>query len=214
MSTPTVAALFVETGGVYFGLDGVDPWDEVLDARTYPGPHPVVAHPPCQRWGRYAAVGGRKLGDDDGCFASALASVKIHGGVLEHPAQSRAWERFNLRRPPAGGGWVVADALGYTCCVYQGHYGHRAPKATWLYAVKTTLPMLKWGPTPPRDLSHLDPVARKRAIKTGICQRLSRRQRATTPEPFRDLLLGLARSVVSDPLVSWRCSPGWPPGAR
>ena len=48
-----VAALFVETGGAYFGVPGVDPWDEPRDARLYTGHLPVVAHPPCQRWGRY-----------------------------------------------------------------------------------------------------------------------------------------------------------------
>ena len=42
-----IAALFVETGGVYFGLPNVDPWDEERDARLYDGPWPVVAHPPC-----------------------------------------------------------------------------------------------------------------------------------------------------------------------
>lgn len=49
-----IAALYVETDGPYFGLDGVDPWDIRRDARLYTGPHPVVAHPPCARWGRYA----------------------------------------------------------------------------------------------------------------------------------------------------------------
>ena len=48
-----IAALFVETDGVYFNVPGVDPWDESRDARKYSGSHPVVAHPPCQRWGRY-----------------------------------------------------------------------------------------------------------------------------------------------------------------
>ena len=42
-----IAALFVHKGGAYFGLPDVDPWDEARDARLYPGPHPVVAHPPC-----------------------------------------------------------------------------------------------------------------------------------------------------------------------
>lgn len=46
-----IAALYVETGGAYFGLPGVDPWDEARDARRYAGPLPVVAHPPCQRYG-------------------------------------------------------------------------------------------------------------------------------------------------------------------
>jgi hypothetical protein len=36
---------------------------------------------------------------------------------------------------------------------------------------------------------------RRRAVRTGVVQRLSKRQRAATPEPFRDLLLGMARSV-------------------
>ena len=45
-----VAALYVETGGVYYGLNDVDPWDEERDARLYAGPWPVVAHPPCKAW--------------------------------------------------------------------------------------------------------------------------------------------------------------------
>jgi hypothetical protein len=46
-----IAALFVETDGCYFGQAGVEPWDITRDARTYAGPWPVVAHPPCQRGG-------------------------------------------------------------------------------------------------------------------------------------------------------------------
>ena len=80
-----IAALYVATGGCYFDLEGVDPWDEARDARLYAGPHPVVAHPPCQRWGRYWSGGPsarvrQKLGDDGGCFASALISVQTWGG--------------------------------------------------------------------------------------------------------------------------------------
>ena len=47
-----IAALYVQTGGSYYGVEGVDPWDEARDARLYSGPWPVVAHPPCQRWGK------------------------------------------------------------------------------------------------------------------------------------------------------------------
>ena len=72
MSKPMVAALFVQRGGVYFDVEGVDPWDEERDARTYAGPYPVVAHPPCKRWGRYWGGGPsakvpRLLGDVEGC---------------------------------------------------------------------------------------------------------------------------------------------------
>ena len=84
-----VAALYVETGGAYFGLSDVDPWDEARDARLYAGPVPVVAHPPCQRWGKFwagqplwiARTGERKKkGDDGGCFAAALDIVRKFGG--------------------------------------------------------------------------------------------------------------------------------------
>lgn len=48
-----IAALFVESEGVYYGLPDIDPWPLERDARTYLGPHPVIAHPPCERWGRF-----------------------------------------------------------------------------------------------------------------------------------------------------------------
>lgn len=96
-----IAALFVESDGAYFGLPHVDPWDEPRDARRYSGPLPVVAHPPCQRWGRYWHGAPNKprqhrLGEDGGCFAAALTAVRNYGGVLEHPAHSHAWRFFGL----------------------------------------------------------------------------------------------------------------------
>jgi hypothetical protein len=143
----TVAALFVETGGAYFGLPNVDPWDETRDARGYSGPHPVVAHPPCARWcqlaGLVEARWGHKRGEDGGCFSAALAAVRRWGGVLEHPAFSAAWPAFMLPAPRARGGWVRGICGGWVCHVEQGNYGHPARKATWLYAYGTVLPELK-----------------------------------------------------------------------
>lgn len=189
-----IAALFVHPDGPYVGQANVDAWDEARDARDYQGPHPVVAHPPCERWGKFAKTVGM-LAQDGGNFEFALKAVRKFGGVLEHPEGSKAFQLFDLPVPPSRGWSKPDDFGGRSCCVYQGHYGHRAPKATWLYAVRTEYPELVWGPTPPRDLSHLDEKARKRAIKTGICQRLSRKQRMITPEPFRDLLLEIASTA-------------------
>ena len=100
-----IAALFVERGGCYYGLSDVDPWPQERDARLYAGPWPVIAHPPCERWGRYwggsPTTWPRKIkGDDDGCFAAALASVRRWGGVLEHPEGSAAWPALGLIAPP------------------------------------------------------------------------------------------------------------------
>ena len=204
----TVAALYVETGGCYFGQPGIDPWDQSRDARTYAGPHPVVAHPPCQRWGRY--WGGSPTtwprlvkGDDGGCFAAALASVRAWGGVLEHPEASHAWAAHGLVAPPKTGLWVRADVMlgfnGWTCCVEQGAYGHPARKATWLYACGVELPELAWGRAPGEFVRLEDGFhsaeERRRAVRTGACQRLSHRQRAATPIPFRDLLVSIAQTA-------------------
>lgn len=206
-----IAALYVAKNGAYYGLPDVDPWPEERDARLYDGPWPVVAHPPCQRWGRYWGGSPTQMprltkGDDQGCFAAALASVRKWGGVLEHPEASAAWDAFGLLAPPRNGGWIAADWLhgnrGWTCCIEQGAYGHQARKATWLYASGVELPMLKWGAAEGEfirlDDGFSSAEARRRAVKTGVCQRLSKRLRAATPIPFRDLLLDMARTGVPD----------------
>ena len=204
----TIAALFVATNGVYFNLPDVEPWDITRDVRLYPGPHPVIAHPPCERWGRYwhggpSAKVRRVKGDDDGCFASALSSVRRWGGVLEHPAHSAAWAAHGIFRPPSAGGWIAADVdgVGFTCHVEQGHYGHRARKATWLYAVPVSLdvplPTLVWGPSSSVRLDYGYHSAEERRLATrhrgDPIERMGKRERTATPIPFRDLLLTLTK---------------------
>ena len=200
-----VAALFVETDGIYFGLPNVDPWDKARDARTYAGPHPVVAHPPCERWGRYWGGAPRnphqyQLGADDGCFAAALWAVRTFGGVLEHPADSRAWEWFGLRKPPRDGGWIAADLFcGWTCCVYQGHYGHMSGKATWLYANGWRPDDLRWGPCEQRIhpvalAKHGYEKARRIGMMAMVGGKDKKRIRNATPIEFRDALIDMARS--------------------
>lgn len=204
-----IAALYVEAAGAYAGLPGVDPWDEARDARSYAGPFPVVAHPPCQRWGHFYAGSplaisrGKRLilGDDGGCFAAALAAVRRWGGVLEHPQNSMAWAHFGLKKPPRCGGWIMADWQGgWTCRVEQGFYGHWARKPTWLYACGVDLPSLRWG----RGERRLDPAiverwGMKRAIRLGevgcVGGGNNDAARIATPEPFRDLLLSIAATA-------------------
>lgn len=204
-----IAALFVETGGSYFGLPDVDPWDEARDARLYTGPYPAVAHPPCQRWGKFWAgqplwikrTGERKIkGDDDGCFVSALNSVNMFGGVVEHPWGSHAWPHFGLAVPPRSGGWIKT-LKGWTCCVEQGQYGHYARKPTLLYAVGTDRPELRWGVSepsfPPEAIEKYGLAYCKRAgelaFKGGG---KDNKHRIGTPPEFRDLLIAMARSAA------------------
>jgi len=207
-----IAALFVQKNGSYWGLDNVDPWDEARDARTYAGPWPVVAHPPCQRWGKFWAgqplwikrTGERKVkGDDGGCFEHALSAVRKWGGVLEHPEGSHAWKHFNLKKPPRHGGWVPAGYGLWTCCVEQGRYGHYARKPTLLYAVGCDLPDLDWGIGEHRIPQWaIDKYGLKRAKRIGELSfkggGTDSSPRIGTPTAFRDLLIGMARSVSTD----------------
>ena len=187
----TVAALYVETNGVYFGLPGVDPWDKKRDARLYEGPHPVVAHPPCNVWGQLAPVNearwGKPVGHDGGCFAAALEAVEAYGGVLEHPAYTLAWHAFDLDRPRRNS-WQ-RSRKGWVTEVSQSAYGNLAKKRTWLYYVGPEPPPLDW-----RDLAGQMVIGG--GINTGNCQGRPKLQKAAasrTPDDFRDLLIDLAR---------------------
>ena len=189
----TVAALYVETGGCYFGLPDVDPWDEARDARLYAGPHPVVAHPPCQLWTNLAAVNFKRYGgehnrpgNDGGCFRAAENALSDYGGVLEHPAGSRAWDAFQIPRP-VGIGWNRASTRVWVCEVWQSAYGHKARKRTWLLYIGDTRPAeLNWErPSGTHQIGWFD----------RIKPTLSKREASRTPPAFRDLLLSIARSA-------------------
>lgn len=204
-----IAALYIDErpGGSYMNLPDVEAWGITRDARLYDGPHPVVAHSPCTRWGRLWAgqplfikrTGIRKIkGDDGGCFKAALHAVRTHGGILEHPWGSHAWAHFGLNMPPRSGGWIAADFHGgWTCCVEQGRYGHYARKPTLLYACHVELPELDWGIGEPRlDPAVIERMGLKRAKRLGeVGSRGGGKDsspRIGTPAAFRDLLLGIA----------------------
>jgi hypothetical protein len=187
-----VAALFVARGGVYYGLPDVDPWDEERDARKYHGLEPVVAHPPCQLWVNFAHLNFKRYGgehnrpgNDGGCFASALASVRRWGGVLEHPASSKAWQAHDLTDPYYEGWNRNADNTEWTCEVWQSAYGHAARKRTWLlFAGASRPPDLDWTKKPGgKQIGWFD----------RIKPTLSKREASATPLAFRDMLLDLAR---------------------
>lgn len=192
-----VAALYVQSGGAYFGLPGVDPWDEARDARLYAGPHPVVAHPPCDRWHQLSAVNakrwGFKINEDGGCFASALAAIRKWGGVLEHPAESRAFRAHGVPEPGRGGWQLTLDG-DWVAEVDQAAYGHRARKRTWLvYSGDVAPPELNWRRT-------------KGTHQIGLFDQrlpqLPKAETSATPQPFLELLLSMARASRREPEVS------------
>lgn len=210
-----IAALYVKAGGPYFGIEGVDPWDESRDARLYAGPYPVVAHPPCPRWGKMFAgqplwikrTGQRKKkGDDGGCFAAALAAVKRWGVFWSAPSiHTLGHILVSISPREQGAGLPPTSKGGWTCCVEQGRYGHYARKPTWLLAYKCRLPALKWG----RSQANIPDWAierygEKRARRAGELAfkggGTDSSQRIETPKAFRDLLIEMAQSAQSERL--------------
>lgn len=198
-----VAALYVDPKGVYANLPGVEVWDEARDARTYAGPWPVVAHPPCQRWCRFAKQVeqrfGYAVGDDGDCFRAALAAVRRFGGVLEHPAYSLAWDAYGLPKPKSSHGWTASMFEdGASCYIEQGRYGLPMRKATWLYAYGVELPNLRWGRRIDSEggLFKWGSYLYKGAPNRGR-PRLSATILDKTPPAFRDVLCAMA--LTSEP---------------
>lgn len=178
---------------------GFDCYDIQRNALTYTGDNPVVAHPPCQLWGRMAKInfirwGGEhnRPGNDGGCFKFALDTVNRCGGVLEHPADSYAWRTYGLVRPlpmqwtPSGDGW--------TCEVWQSAYGHKANKRTWLYYRGSVPPEdPRWyRPKGTHQIGFHDQRGKERNKPT-----LSRHEANATPVAFMEYLVNLARNCRS-----------------
>ncbi len=185
--------LFVMKDSIYKSL-GLDCYDAERNALTYTGNAPVVAHPPCQLWGKMAKInhlrwGGEhnRPGNDGGCFRFALDSVNRCGGVLEHPAESYAWNAHGLPYP--GLGWTRWKQ-GWVCEVWQSAYGHRAQKRTWLYCAGTDKPLAaNWSrPAGTHQVGFHDQRGKERNKPT-----LSRREANATPETFARWLVELAR---------------------
>src|SRR5258707_7022100 len=89
-----VAALYVDPRGPYPKL--VEHWwDEHRDARTYAGPWPVVAHPPCGPWSALRHLHASP--EDNEYGVAAIEQVRKWGGVLEQPATSKLFENCGIK---------------------------------------------------------------------------------------------------------------------
>lgn len=188
----TVAALFVRTDSVYKILQGVDAWDEVRDARRWPGGDPLVAHPPCRLWGKLRQFAKAADPQAERMLAiQAIQAVQTFGGVLEHPAESTLWAHCGLplpgRAPDRFGGWTGE--------IRQCDWGHKAEKLTWIYIVGCH----------PDDLPELPPHAEPVGVikpQRGVPRMLkivTKAEREHTPPPLAEWLVELARRTRVEP---------------
>lgn len=197
-----VAALYVERGGPYFAILDVDPWGRERDARTYAGPLPIVAHPPCGPWGRLRHL---YRGNEHDCAPAAVAAARRWGGVVEHPAHSLLWAELDLPRPggPTGAFGGFADSFGgYTIEVDQVAWGHVARKRSWLYLVGVprfdAFAGVRTGGTPTHWTSGFHGHRCRQHGRVGCCSApagikiCSAPQRRRTPPAFAVWLVQLA----------------------
>lgn len=183
----SVAVLYTMPRSVYHDLPGVECWGVDRDARGYPGPHPVVAHPPCTAWGRYWRHAGDRPGMDSGCGASAVRAVRRFGGVLEQPAHSRLWQSQHLPRPGDG-----PDLWGgYSVAIDQVDWGHPARKPTWLYCVGVELPPMPPAGTP----THCIDSKPGRSTRPDRLHEVPKRWRSATPRRLAEWLVEAARTA-------------------
>lgn len=179
----TVAVLFARADSNYKQLPGTDVYDIERDARTYDGPHPVVAHPPCRAWGRLRQFANPRP-DERNLGRLAVALVSEFGGVLEHPAGSTLWSAQHLPKPGERDSWG-----GWTLAAPQKWWGHKAEKETWFYIVgcePTDIPAL---PIVLGEATHVVQTRKRRDHRPHI----TKSEREHTPLPLAEWLIELAR---------------------
>jgi hypothetical protein len=201
-----VAALYCDPRGPYPHIPGVETWGlPARDARSYNGPYPVVAHPPCGSWSRVRHL---YKGNDGDCAVRALEQVRLFGDICEHPAESKLWEhdpdlRSHLGRFHIGGryGFSTDRHGGFCLRIDQVEWGHVARKPTWLYLVRVPQEYLRAPPFPERKPTHWLSGGRTKSSRQGspvppgikVC---SAQQRRRTPVALAEYLVSLARASV------------------
>ena len=213
----TVAVLFAREDSHYKMLPQCDVYDMARDARTYDGPHPVVAHPPCRAWGRLRSFANPRP-DERNLARLAVALVREYGGVLEHPAGSTLWPAQRLPRPGEGDGFG-----GWTLAAPQKWWGHKAEKETWFYVVGCEPGEMPDMPYVMAEATHVVQSRKREDYRPHITKaertpEISRRRSALidllclTQLKNRDCLLQrtqpVCRAVASEPHSRWPHSAG------
>ena len=181
----TVAALFARSDSIYKMLPDVEVYDMERDARTYDGPWPVVAHPPCRGWGAFSWRANVRP-DERNLARLAVSLVRAYGGVLEHPAASRLWPDQRLPSPGERDQYG-----GFTLPIDQHWWGHKAEKATWFYVVGCEPRDM---PAVPLALGEAAYVVQSRK-REDYRPHITKAEREHTPPELAEWLVAVARKA-------------------
>jgi hypothetical protein len=173
---------------IYKAMPGLDVWDADRDALNYQGPYPIIAHPPCRRWG-CLRMNAKHTPEEKALGPWAVEQVRKWGGVLEHPRASTLWSHCGLPGP----GRATDEFGGFSIDVEQHWWGHRARKRTWLYICGCRPADVPSFPIrfshPPRVITNIHGL---RAGMPGYRPEVTKAEREATPPAFASWLVELA----------------------
>lgn len=181
-----VSVLFTRSDSVYNSL-GVDCWDIKRDARNWPGGNPIIAHPPCRAWGQLSHMASPREGEKELAIWS-IEQIRKHGGVLEHPRASKLWKFLKLPQPGK-----KDEFGGFSLCINQSWFGHKAEKKTLLY-----IKGCQYSDLPPMPINFNAveyTVSSKIKKKSGkrIKKEITKKEREATPLLLAEWLIAVAK---------------------
>ena len=181
-----IAALYVREDSIYKSFPDVDCWDSKRDARLYTGYYAVVAHPPCRAWGQLSHMAKPRT-DEKELAIHVIGLIRTVGGVLEHPRGSKLWSHLKLPKPGQ-----FDKFGGFTICLDQFQFGHKAQKRSLLY-IKGCKPN-QLPPVPLRFDAVEFTVASKIKKKSGRRTKaeITKKEREQTPIAFAKWLVAVA----------------------
>ena len=141
----------------------------------------MIAHPPCRHWSAFTAQQALQDGKEAEMALAiwAVDQLREWGGVLEHPAHSRLWDRLGLPMPGSRSGDLAAVE------VWQAWWGYPLRKRTWLLFSKVDPAGLEYP-------FRLDGGNNRRKQ-----QLMSRNQRKATCEPFARWLVDAVKQTAA-----------------
>lgn len=184
-----ISALFVRKRSIYKKLK-IDSWDLERDAMQFKGSHPVICHPPCRLWGRLRGLSKANPKELETAYF-AVKTVQQNGGILEHPAGSTLWQAAGLPQP----GYRDQHG-GYTICIDQSWFGHRARKKTLLYIVGIHQNALPPIPIKFDTISHVIGASKRKKHPGQRLPEVNKTEKEATPEPLAKWLITAAQSIA------------------
>ncbi len=187
-----VSVLFARQDSIYKTLD-VDVWDIDRDARAFNGTNPVVCHPPCRAWGKLKGFAKPRPGEKELAILS-INLIRKNGGVLEHPRASGLWPHMNL---------PIREDIdkfgGFSICIDQFWFGHKAQKKSLLYICGITRKDLPIVPMRLDAVTHYVgfPTSWKGKSRNGM-KEITKREREQTPIQFAQWLIEVASKCIKD----------------